>query len=453
MPADDDRITTDVFAIPVADRYLVYAPLRRVAFVANAAAVNLLDRLRHESLAAIGESERSFLDWCRAIRLTGKEGDYPIAAFGAVAYQPIAVTLFLTTRCNLRCTYCYASAGDHPAKDMSLPMAKRGIDTVCRNALALGQSHFGVGYHGGGEPTTAWRVLVESFEYAQQTARTHGLTVDGSMATNGMLSTQQRQWVMRNLSSVNVSFDGLPQAQDRQRPRGRGGASSPRVLETLRTFDAAGYPYGIRMTVTAASVEQLPAGVEYLLTHTRPAAIQVEPVYGLGRGRADGLAVHPDAFVAAFRRAKQVADSGQVALVYSAARVDVLTNRFCRSCGEGFSLTPDGHVTACYEAPDPSRDRGGHFILGRYDARQAGFRIDKRKLGRLRRGTVEGISWCRDCFCKWHCAGDCAYKANHAAPDKASAANARCDITRALTLDQIMTKIAQHGGTIWAEPK
>lgn len=63
-------------------------------------------------------------------------------------------------------------------------------------------------------------------------------------------------------------------------------------------------------------------------------------MYVLGRGRKTGLAVDPQEFIAAYRDAKLIAYQRGVEMFYSAARVDVLTNRFCQSCGEGFSLTP-----------------------------------------------------------------------------------------------------------------
>jgi hypothetical protein len=41
MSADAPRLTADLFIVPVEGAYLVYAPLRRAAFVANAATVTV----------------------------------------------------------------------------------------------------------------------------------------------------------------------------------------------------------------------------------------------------------------------------------------------------------------------------------------------------------------------------------------------------------------------------
>jgi uncharacterized protein len=222
------------------------------------------------------------------------------------------------------------------------------------------------------------------------------------------------------------------------------------VLDTIHAFDRTNFSYGIRITVTSASVELLPQSIEYLLEQAHPKHIQVEPMYVLGRGGENGLEVDPQAFVQAFRQAKQFAEQRGVDMFYSAARVDLLTTRFCQSCGEGFSLTPEGLVSACYEVPDAGFHFANQFIIGRYDERQERYLLDGKKLERLRSHTVEQIPWCEDCFCKWHCAGDCAYKARHATMDGQFLGDPRCEITRALTLDQILSKIERSGGKEWA---
>jgi uncharacterized protein len=446
-------IRTDVFVIPLLNRYLVYAPLRRAAFITNAAAVNLLNRLRRGEVTPANDDETAFLNLCSEIRLIGEDGDAPIGSFEYGTFKPTEVTLFLTTRCNLRCIYCYASAGERPLAEMNLPTAQRGIDFVCHNALERGKPEFGIGYHGGGEPMMHWDVLTQSFAYAQQLAREHGLRMYGSMATNGVLSRDQRQWIIENFRGVNLSMDGLPEVQDTQRPAPSGKPSSEAVLQTIRAFDAANFPYGIRITVTAASVERLPQSVAYVLEHAHPKHIQVEPMYVLGRGRANGLDVDPPAFVEGFHAAKKLAQARGVDFFYSAARVDVLTDRFCTSCGEGFSLTPQGLVSSCYEVPDPSFEFGDQFIVGQFDERDSRYVFDEEKLARLRAHTVERVPWCQDCFCKWHCGGDCLYKSRHAMVDGKFVGDPRCEVTRALTLDQILEKIGKSGGTVWAESR
>ncbi len=443
-------ISTDVFVIPRNGQYVVYAPLRRLAFLGNAALVNFIHRLK-QGASPLDAQETALLKLFAELRLTGEAGDTPIFTLGSNVYKPAEVTLFLTARCNLRCLYCYASAGAGRHADMSLATAKQGIEFVCRNARDLGRRSFGVGYHGGGEPTVHWEVLSESVVYARQLGREYNLELRASLATNGVFSEAKCRWITANMQSATLSLDGLPEVQDAQRPSPSGGASSRAVFRTLERFEKAAFPYGIRMTATARSTEKLPESLRYILDHARPRRIQVEPVYELGRGQNAALHVQPATFVRAFREARTVAQQHGVELLFSAARLDVLTNRFCQSCGDGFSLTPGGNVSACYEVCDEQMNFAEEFIFGRYDDSAGRYVFDAEKLRRLRARSVESIPWCRDCFCKWHCAGDCPNKARHAMQDGEFSGHARCEITQALVLDQILEKISRHGGVYWAE--
>jgi uncharacterized protein len=95
---------------------------------------------------------------------------------------------------------------------MPVEVAQRGIRFVARNALALGRLEFEIAYHGGGEPTTPWDVLVDSHAYACELAREHGIRMRSAAASNGVPSDQQIDWVVSNLNGVSLSFDGLPEA-------------------------------------------------------------------------------------------------------------------------------------------------------------------------------------------------------------------------------------------------
>lgn len=447
-----NQLNTEVYAIPLNAQYVIYAPLRKVALIGNAALVNFINRLGQKPEVVLDE-EKDFLNFLANVRLVGEEGDAAIATRGNAAYKPAYVTLFLTTRCNLRCVYCYASAGAHQHHDMTLATARQGIEFVCQNARATGRRDFGVGYHGGGEPTANWKVLVDSLAYANQLARQYKMEVRASIATNGVFSEAKCQWIIENIQEVTLSVDGLPEVHDAQRPLSSGGASANAVLKTIDRFDKAKFPYCMRMTATALSTGRLAESLRYLLSRTHPRQIQVEPVYDLGRGQNPSLQVDPQSFVAAFREARSVAEEHSVELFYSAARLNVISNRFCQSCGDGFSLTPSGSVSACYEVCDEDMNLAGDFIFGNYDADSKRYLFDHEKLQNLRERSVEVIPWCQGCFCKWHCAGDCAHKAQYATRNGQFIGHMRCEITRALILDQILEKITKHGGVFWAENK
>ncbi len=65
---------------------------------------------------------------------------------------------------------------------------------------------------------------------------------------------------------TSISYDGLPSVNDLHRLNVLGQGTSDRVIHTLRRFDQAGYPYGIRVTVTADNLANLPDSIEFICT-------------------------------------------------------------------------------------------------------------------------------------------------------------------------------------------
>ena len=119
--------------------------------------------------------EDDLVEFLRRLEIVdGGEESRPITTFSGDP-KPTAVTLFLTTACNLRCTYCYASAGDTPTRVMPMEVAQRGIDFVIANALELGRPAIEIAYHGGGEPSVNWKTLTGSYDYAREQAGAVGL--------------------------------------------------------------------------------------------------------------------------------------------------------------------------------------------------------------------------------------------------------------------------------------
>ncbi|MCP4350129.1 MAG: radical SAM protein [Desulfobacterales bacterium] len=441
--------SNNIFVIPYANRYVVYAPLRKAAFIANAASVNFLNRIKYGATEFFTDNEKAFIEFLDRLDILGEKKDMPLITYGNKFFKPTHVTLFLTTRCNLNCIYCYAMDGTKKHINMNFSIAKMGIDLACCNALESKKNNFNVNFHGGGEPTTNWKIFTESLSYARTIAQKNGLKVYSNAASNGVYSNEQCQWIINNLQGVNLSMDGLPEIHDFHRPLKNGDSSSQIVLKTIEAFEKAQFPYNIRSTVTSYSVKSLSKGIEWLLNRFRPKRIMVEPVYNLGRGQNKAFHVEPEQFIEAFREAGKIADEFDVPLLYSAARIDVLTNRFCGACGDSFCLTPSGKISSCYEIFEDDVEFSSEFVFGNCDINSDSLMFDHKKLQNLRNRKVEDIQWCKECFCKWHCAGDCLNLVRHAMVKNEFMGHPRCEITQALILDQILLKIRNSGGIFW----
>jgi uncharacterized protein len=445
------KLTAELFAIPVGAEFLIYAPLRRAAFVASAGAVEAIVDIQTAGVDWENGHIRDLLELLRRLEIVDSGPEpVPIRTL-ANPPKPTTVTLFLTTRCNLRCSYCYASAGDLQPRDMPLAVAARGIDFVLENALESGQNRIEVAYHGGGEPTTNWITLTESVAYARAAAQAHGLQVHAGIATNGVLGDDKIAWIVSHLDGASVSFDGLPEVHDAHRVTAGGGGSSEAVRHTLRQFDERGFAYGLRLTVTAEHLRHLPDSVDYICQHFRPSSMHVEPAYALGRWQGTPSAETAE-FVDQFRLAEQIAQTHGRELFFSGARLGVLSNHFCGATQDSFCLTADGSVSACYEAFLEGLPWAGTFLYGRYDADHEQFLFNLPTLDRLRRQSVEHRTFCAGCFAKWSCGGDCYYKNLALYGPGAFTGTDRCHIIRELTKDQILRRIYDAGGLVWHEP-
>jgi uncharacterized protein len=443
------EVSAELFMVPLQeDRFLVYAPLRRAAFVANAGMVNQIVRLRSGDRTAPGGPDPQLLELLRRLEIADAGAEpRPVTEFHGDP-EPTSVSLFLTTTCNLRCTYCYASAGSTPARFMPIEVAQRGIDFVAGNAQRKGMPGFEVIFHGGGEPALNWRTLTGAMDHARQRATLLGLTVEGTTATNGVLNDSQVDWMLANLTGASVSFDGLPEVNDRHRITINGRGSSTQVMRTLRRFDSAEFAYGLRVTVTQDQIPRLPDSIEFLCRQFHPSRIQVEPAYALGRW-ADAPSAETAEFIEAYREAQGRAAALGREITYSAARIDTLTNHFCGITQDSFCLTPDGNVSACYEAFSEQSRWAKVFFYGKPGDETGAYCFDTGRLDHLRRQAVQHRPYCQGCFAKWHCAGDCHHKSLEVGGEGEFAGSDRCHITRELTKDQILARIAASGGLFW----
>lgn len=446
------ELSSELFLIPLdGSHHLVYSPLRRAAFVANPPLVNLINDLKDGCYRPESDPQGRSLVFLRQLELADAgEEPLPIESWQG-SPEPTFVTLLLTTACNMRCSYCYASAGDRPAVNMDIAVARRGIDFVSANAARQGEPCFEVAFHGGGEPTVNWRTLTLATRYAQQRAAELDLAVRVTTSTNGALSDAQIDWIIEHLDGVSLSCDGLPETQDANRPMANGTDSSERVGHCLRRFDQAGFPYGIRMTVTREQIESLPDSIEYLCSRFSPERIQVEPAYPMGRWRSAPSA-ETQSFVDAFRQAGAIARAHGHELGYSAARLDTLSNHFCSVSQDGFSLAHDGRVTACYEVFSPELPHAETFFYGQPNRNGTGYEFDHAVLVGLHRMSVEHKPFCAGCFAKWHCAGDCHHRTMATSEGGEFCGSDRCHITRELLKDQILERLQQTGVGFWHEP-
>ena len=428
----------EIFFLPYGDKEILYAPLKDFIAVVNRDVKDAVGRRLSD--LPLHEAQQSVVTSLEEHNLFDGNADFPQVE---EEFAPVRVTLFPTDKCNLRCRYCYASAEDGGHK-LPFSAAKAAVDLVAGNAKKKNYDFFSVGFHGNGEPFTAFDVIQEVCEYTGHTAEQMNLEYAISSATNGVLSEDHLDYLIAWISDVTISSDILPDIQNKQRPGADGSGTFDYVDNTLKRIDKAGITYGIRATITTDSVSRMREMAAFVKAHyPNCELLHLEPVFEVGRAiDTQQMMPEPEIFVREYVKAQEELRETGIRLVYSGERADTLCQCFCSVCSNGFTVTAEANVSSCYEICTYKDARAKRYIYGRFDAQKGKFIFDQEVMRNLLELQVKNIPFCEDCFCKWHCGGDCAAKTLGIKSVIDHEGSKRCVINRALTYRQILQKLS-----------
>jgi len=431
----------NTYVVPFEEKFLIYRPLLHVAFLGNRAMAETAQRYTNGRRKKVRLRDRDayfFLE-----RIGFLQPDPPSPPARPHRYQPKSVVLLMTNRCNLRCTYCYAAAGEKRREDMPLNLAFHAVDIAAANALKSQMASFDLVFHGGGEPTQHWSVLTQTISYA----RKKPIHCNISVSSNGVWSEKQRNYLLENLDGLSLSFDGLQEVQDAQRPTAGGGSSFACVMKTIKAMDKKKFPYNIRITWTRQHAKAFAESVRFFCTETGCRKIQVEPAFHPGRaGWKNPNPQEADLFITTFKEALDVARSRGAELMYAGARPWMTLCSFCTAAEDALVVRPDGKLVACYEITDSRHPLADFFTIGRLGA--DGPEIFSETLNRLGQMRKERLDLCKDCFCVWHCGGDCSSRCFSADGTGHLRFEERCRINREISKEILAQYIVNSGG-VW----
>lgn len=167
--------------------------------------------------------------------------------------------LFLTRRCNLRCSYCFVDK--RCAEDLSAETAERCVNFLVQCAKRSPDS-FHIGYIGG-EPLVNWSL----FKQVTAELRRNCPGINLGFTTNGTLLDKEKvSFIKEKALRVVLSFDGdITSMTDRRYANGR--PSYDGVKRGLALLAQNQINYFVQMTITPANVESLCANIVHLLGH------------------------------------------------------------------------------------------------------------------------------------------------------------------------------------------
>lgn len=441
-------LNDELFVIPDLDKnFILFLPLEKRILKVNKDGLDALKRIKDKDSFPVDEPfiEQMLKEQVVVQSINPREAlcrQCDKSCSNIDAFEPTSITMSVTNNCNLRCTYCYASAGDNK-ETLDISKAKAAIDLLLSNAIKKDVPLISITFHGGGEAFTAFKLMKQIIAYAQSVTELHKKKLKVSAATNGVLSAAMLEWVKDNIDNVFLSIDGPPEIQDIQRPLASGFGSSKKLEETIKYFEERKISYGLRSTITTSSLPRMKEIVKYVSDISSQTKMHFEPVFSVGRSKETNTEA-PDFidFFEAYKEASSFAEEKGIALTISATCLGESTFKFCGAAGENFVLTPSGHISTCYEVTKEIDPMSDVFFIGKIeDSGEIVFFKDK--ITYLKERDVRNMPHCADCFAKYSCSGDCLVKVGQTTGDIYDTNGyERCEMNRSLLLEKIRKALA-----------
>jgi uncharacterized protein len=352
----------------------------------------------------------------------GADGDAEIAALDLPAYEALGdppyfvdldsnislkdydqITLGITSKCNLRCVYCYCDGGEHDDT-----MENNDIMTVIEQIPKMSKKEVKITLFSDGETMVERSTLFAALARIREIETESGKDITVILVTNGSLINEYSiEFLKKGVNRFQVSYDGCPEAQGVNRPNALGQSSHDAVAKGIRLIEAAGIPYHLRGTVTRKTVRLISESVRYIQNNfPRALGYHVEPA--TGEGRQDGLDPSVEDFCREFVKAHKISRDLGFKLI---TKVNLVPKKgFCgATTGPGLYITPNGDLTGCSRVTrkdDPLADK---YIYGSINLKTGDLHFDYDKAKKLRQATVvDAYPDCEGCFARASCAGGCS---------------------------------------------
>lgn len=419
--------TGQVFALPLRDKWLLYAPLHDLSALVNFAALEALrGRTRGEPPPELAEI-KLILDQPRAEPKPRRGG-----------FLPDFLGLLPTRECNLSCIYCGFRSGSASKGSMTPEQAIHYIDWYARRMKKAGRDVLEVHFFGG-EPLL-WPELVKTAVLAARIkAEEYGLRPKFEISTNGIADEETAVFVADFIDSIVLSIDGPADIHDRHRPWPDGSGSFEATFRSAKIFDDGPNGLHLRSCITSGTASRMEEIAEWFGREFRPSSVCFETLQPSPESLEAGLQPpDPWEFAVNFRKAAELLEKKGIETIYATSDISTRRVTFCPVGRDVAVVSPGGRVNGCYLLERDWQVRGMDLGLGEFSD-DGTLCLDHGSVDRLRCLNVLNYRRCDGCFCRWHCAGGC--HVNHSHPGCPQGYDDLCIQTRAITLYRILQSL------------
>lgn len=402
-----ESLRDNLFLIPIEEnKYIIYAPVHGAAFSADFKTKDLLERyILGENISGASLVLDNYIRELEKQTVTISTPNININD---------RAVIILSQRCNLACSYCFASKA-HSQERMTEGMLFKIIDYIFSRNTG-NKKRFEI--IGGGEPLVEWDLCEKGITYI----RSHSKEAHIGITTNATLFDDRKiAFLKENNVKISVSFEILPDIQDKQR-----GFQNPKISSFekanygINKLCANGFDIRFRTTITPLNVSRMAEMVRFSALHYPSVKrLHFEPV----SGEIENEVEFYNLFTKNYFDAKAVSDEYEI----RTSILNSIERCVSRFCNNEQCFTPDGTIVSCHRVSSPRDSEYERFKIGTFSEEDVSVEHDK--LAMINQLSVHAFKKCETCFAKWNCAGGCLYNRFTYTEEQL---RSRCDFTRTL---------------------
>lgn len=323
-----------------------------------------------------------------------------------------SLCLHMAHDCNMRCAYCFASAGSFGAERGLMPFetARRAIDFVA--GASGSRRNIEIDFFGG-EPLLNFETVKKTVAYARGIEGRAGKRFRFTLTTNGtLLDGEAAAFANEHMDNLVLSIDGRREVNDAVRKTAGGGGTYDAIVPRFRDVVAGrgGKSYYMRGTYTARNADFASdvlhlADLGFDQISVEPVVAPGDPSLALERGRLPELLREYERLALAMRRREERGEGFNFFHFMVDMEGGPCAARRLKGCGAGYeyaAVTPDGSIYPCHQFAGNARFRLGD-VFGGIGA--------LRTVREFQDANVYAKPKCRACWAKYFCGGGCAASA------------------------------------------